>query len=225
MQIIVESTPEDAAAAAASFLAQCIHGTDRNCTLGLAGGSTPVLSYRLLRGHDLGWERVTCWLPDERFVPPGHEDSNAAMARRELIDHVPATLVAPDTSLDDPHRAAAVYERVLGSVLEGGRPDVVVLGMGDDGHTASLFPDSDALGVDRPGYVANWVEPLDCWRLTATMPLLRSSRRIIFIVTGERKAEMVRRVVGEGEPFPARLVAEGSDEVRWILDEAAAAFL
>lgn len=225
MDVIVESTPDEAAAAAAAFLAHCIHETEGKCTFGLAGGSTPLLAYRILRDLDVEWEKVTCWLPDERFVPPGHEDSNALLVSRELTDQVATTLLAPDTALGEPEVAAAAYERALGGVLNDGRPDVVLLGMGNDGHTASLFPGTAALEFDRPGYVANWVDRLDCWRLTATLPLLRSSRRIVFLVTGDAKAEMIRRVVADAERFPARLVAEGGDEVRWVLDDSAAALL
>jgi 6-phosphogluconolactonase len=225
VEVIVESTHEEAAAAAAAILAEGIRGTDRRYTFGLGGGSTPVATYRALLGHDLDWEKVICWLPDERYVPPHHQDSNTLQARLELIDHVPATLLAPDTTIADPHHSAAAYEVALFDVLADRRPDVVLLGMGTDGHTASLFPDTAALEVDRSGYVANWVERLDCWRLTATTPMLRASRRILFLVTGDAKAAMIRRVVTDAEPLPARIVAEGGDEVRWVLDEAAASLL
>jgi 6-phosphogluconolactonase len=150
------------------------------------------------------------------------------MARRELTDHVAATFLAPDTSLPDAEAAAAAYDRVLVPVLERGgepTPDVVLLGMGPDGHTASLFPGTSALEVDEAGYVATWVQAQDTWRLTATAPLLRAARHLIFMVTGESKADMLRRILVDGEQLPAGLVAAGAADVTWLLDAAAAADL
>ena len=96
-------------------------------------------------------------------------------------------MLTPDTTLGDPNIAADAYELLLASELDPA-PDVVLLGMGDDGHTASLFPGTSALEADRPGYVANWVPAMDTWRLTATVPLLTSAQNVIFLVAGESKA-------------------------------------
>jgi 6-phosphogluconolactonase len=106
-----------------------------------------------------------------------------------------------------------------------GRPGLVLLGMGDDGHTASLFPGTTALEERERTYVANWVESKEAWRLTATFPLLWSARRIFFVVTGETKGDMLRRILEGGEPFPAQRVAAGAEDATWFLDAAAASRL
>jgi 6-phosphogluconolactonase len=146
------------------------------------------------------------------------------MARRELVDHVPVRFIAPDTTLEDPAIAAGIYETILSDELVNG-PDVVLLGIGDDGHTASLFPGTDAVAVDRPGYVANWVPRLDTWRLTATIPLLQQAANIVFLVSGAAKAGVLRRILVDDEPFPAGLVSSGAADGTWLLDAAAASKL
>jgi 6-phosphogluconolactonase len=146
------------------------------------------------------------------------------MARHQLTDHVPAKLIAPDTALADPAEAAAAYQRLLETEYDGG-PDVVLLGVGDDGHTASLFPETAALEVDEPGYVANWVDRFGTWRLTATTPLLQASDHLIFLVSGTGKAEVMRRILIDEEPLPARTVAAGAADVTWMLDTEAAGLL
>lgn len=222
MQIDVYDTADDLAEAAAARIAALLEATP--VTLGLAGGSTPTATYRILRDRALPWEEVVCWLPDERWVPPEDPASNALMARRELTDHVPAQLIAPDTTLADPGEAAAAYERLLEAEFDDG-PDVVLLGVGDDGHTASLFPGTEALDVAEPGYVANWVDGFGTWRLTATAPLLQAAEHLLYLVSGAAKAPVMRSILVDEEPFPARLVAEDSDDVSWLLDAEAAAEL
>ena len=222
MNIEVHDSTEALAEAAAGRLAELLAFAP--VTFGLAGGSTPAATYQLLREHKLPWDVVTCWLPDERWVPPQDPDSNALMARRELTDHVPAHLIAPDTTLADPIEAAAAYQRLLESEFDDG-PDVVLLGVGEDGHTASSFPGTDALEATAPGYMANWVEDKGAWRLTATAPLLHRSSQIIFLVSGAAKASMMRRILIDEEPFPARLVADGAEDVTWLLDAEAASEL
>jgi 6-phosphogluconolactonase len=222
MNIDVYDTADDLAEAAAGRLAALL--AESPVTFGLAGGSTPVATYRILREQSLPWQRVTCWLPDERWVPPDDPASNALMARHQLTDHVPAKLIAPDTALADPAEAAAAYQRLLETEYDGG-PDVVLLGVGDDGHTASLFPETAALEVDEPGYVANWVDRFGTWRLTATTPLLQASDHLIFLVSGTGKAEVMRRILIDEEPLPARTVAAGAADVTWMLDTEAAGLL
>ncbi|MEA2024545.1 MAG: 6-phosphogluconolactonase [Actinomycetota bacterium] len=219
MRIEIADSAEELAATAADVLAGLLSGGQK--TFGLAGGSTPRAAYRELQTRDVSWDQVTCWLPDERWVPPADPDANALMARRELLDHVPAQFLAPDTTLEDPRIAASAYELLLAAELDP-IPDVVLLGMGGDGHTASLFPGTGALDIDRSGYVANWVPALDTWRLTATVPLLRSARHIVFLVAGASKSPVLRKILVDGEPFPAALVAEGATDVTWLLDGEAA---
>ena len=228
MHIVVEPDPAAAAGAAADIVAAHLEAATEPIDLGLAGGSTPVPVYRALRGRDLPWERVWCWLPDERHVPPDHPDANARMVRTELLDHVPAGFEAPDTTNPDPHRAAADYEnRIVPHFVRGGAiaPDLVLLGVGSDGHTASLFPGTTALEIGRIGYVANWVPAFEAWRLTATPALLRAARKVVFLATGERKAPVLSQIIDYAIPHPARLVAEGAAETIWVLDEAASSML
>jgi 6-phosphogluconolactonase len=222
MRFDVYDTDEELAAAAADELVELLG--DVPVTFGLAGGSTPTATYRRLRDRSLPWQEVTCWLPDERWVPPEDPASNARTARRQLTDHVPAQLITPDTTLADPAEAAAAYQKLLEPELGGG-PDVVLLGVGVDGHTASLFPGSAALDIRDPAYVANWVDELGTWRLTATAPLLERSKHVLFLVSGATKAPVMRRLLVEGKPLPAGLVAAGGKDVHWMLDAEAASEL
>ncbi len=197
-------------------------------TLGLAGGSTPRATYTRLRDEEVPWERTDAWLSDERWVPPDHADNNGRMAREALLDHVPARFhPVPWNEHGAPEEAAGAYAATVASLTSraggGPRPDVILLGMGEDGHTASLFPGTAALDETERLYVANWVETLHTWRLTATYPLLHAARHVLFLVAGEGKAAPLARVLeGEGEPLPARRVMEGEGEVTWLVDRAAA---
>jgi 6-phosphogluconolactonase len=223
--IAIYPSPADVADAVAATIGEEI-ATRSSMTLGLAGGSTPAATYERLAAGDHEWDKVTLWLSDERWVPGDHPDANARMVRRTLGAGA-RRLVAPRYGLGDPDRAAVAYATELEKAFAGnaGDPDLVLLGMGDDGHTASLFPGTDALDAIGRDYVANWVPAKNVWRLTATLPLLWSAERIIFVVTGEAKAGMLSRILDDGEPFPARRVAAGADDVRWMLDEAAASQL
>lgn len=222
MDIRVFDSSDDLAAGAAGFLAGLL--SEQPTGFGLAGGSTPQATFRRLVDRDVPWTDVTCWLPDERWVPPEDPEANALMARQELVDRVPVRFLAPDTSLEDPRVAAAAYQADLLDEI-GDDPGVVMLGVGTDGHTASLFPGTDALRDEHAGYVANWVPQLDVWRLTATIPLLRRARHIVFVVSGEPKAAVLRRVIVDEEPFPAWLVAERANDVTWLIDREAASGL
>jgi 6-phosphogluconolactonase len=221
MDVIVHETPDAVAAAAADVIATEIRSGTRH--VGLAGGSTPRAAYELLPQQQLDWDGVMLWLGDERWVPPDHPDSNAAMARESFVDEVGATLIAPDYSLGDPHLAAAAYAEAVRPALV--RPGLVLLGMGADGHTASLFPGTDALDVVDRSYVANWVPAHDAWRLTATLPLLWSARRTVFLVTGEVKAQVVADVLSGRGDYPAGRVGRGGRNTTWLLDTDAASRL
>ena len=195
-------------------------------SLGLAGGTSPAATYRNLRGLRCRWDRVDAWLADERWVPINHEDSNGQMAAETLLDHVNATFHRPRWApWLQPDESAARYEAVLRSIHPVDHPpDLVLLGLGDDGHTASLFPDTLALSADRRWYVANYVDKLDTWRLTATFPLLNLAREIFFLVAGANKAERIAEIM-DGVAHPATVVAQGLSNVTWLLDEAAARLL
>lgn len=224
MSVHVFPTGADLALAAATYIAEAIAAADRKFSLGLAGGSTPAATYRQLAKADVPWDRVVMWLGDERWVPHDHEESNTRMARSTLVDRVLATFLAPDTAFGDPNDAAIHYSEILGGAFHEGRPDIVLLGMGDDGHTASLFPGTDALLAEGV-FLANWVEQKQTWRLTASLPLLWSAREIIFLVQGESKAGVLAEIIDEDRAYPAQQVAAGSDNVRWMVDAAAASRL
>jgi 6-phosphogluconolactonase len=169
------------------------------------------------------------WLGDERWVAHHHPESNVGMVRGELVDAVNGRMLAPNHGIGDPAAAAAAYEVLLRSAFIdrgfGPAPDVVLLGLGEDGHTASLFPGTAALDDFTNRYVANWIEAGAAWRLTATLPLLWSASELVFIVTGEAKADVVREIIVDGVPYPARQVVASARKVTWFLDAAAGAHL
>jgi 6-phosphogluconolactonase len=195
-------------------------------SLGLAGGSSPAPTYRSMRGLQCQWDRVDVWLADERWVPQNHEDSNGRMAAEALFDHVNATFHRPRWApWLEPEESAAHYEAILRSIHPADHPpDLVLLGIGDDAHTASLFPDTAALKAERRWFVANFVDKLDTWRLTSTYPFLHAAREIFFMVEGDHKAELVAEVLA-GVDYPATVVTQGPSAVTWLLDEAAARLL
>jgi 6-phosphogluconolactonase len=226
--LAIYSTPDDVAAAVAMAVENEIAASGR-LTIGLAGGSTPAAAYERLAERAIDWTSTTLWLGDERWVPANHPDANSGMVRRTLGSAAAQRMIAPDQTIGDPKAAAMAYETLLRSAFadadDAGQPGLVLLGMGDDGHTASLFPGTAALDAVDRWYVANRVEAKDTWRLTATLPLLRSATRLIFIVTGATKAGMVARIVEGDEPFPAQRVAADHANVTWFLDAAAASQL
>jgi 6-phosphogluconolactonase len=198
-------------------------------TVGLAGGETPRATYEQLRRIRLPWDQIHVWMTDERFLPPDHTDNNGRMAREALLDHIPANFYEVPYLSDDPAGSAAAYEEMLAGFLPVGsggiQPGLVLLGIGEDGHTASLFPGSDALGVERRGFVANWAGDLG-WRLTSTVPLLSAARRTMFIVSGSRKASIVAEILADGsDDHPAALVTRQARDPVWLLDRSAAAKL
>jgi len=223
---------------ATHFVAACQDaiGKRQRFTVALAGGQTPRALYRRLSAaptrDQVQWSRVEVFLGDERAVPPDHPDSNWRMIREELLDRVPIELEhrhRPAAEKEDTESAAYDYARVLSQRLPhtpDGAPilDLVLLGMGEDGHTASLFPGTQALETDDRWYVANWVAPLGVWRLTVTLPVLRAARQVWVMVTGERKAERLAQVLSrDGGSLPAGRLAAW-DHVTWYADPAAARY-
>lgn len=222
MRIVIAADAGDLAGRASDLITRLLNeAPGRRATLGLAGGSTPRAAYERLCTAPVDWSRVDLWLSDERWVPPDHPDSNGRMARETLADHIPATFHPVPWFADRPaEEAAAEYAATIDRIC-GDRPDVVLLGMGDDGHTASLFPGRPTLTAGGTSYVADLV-PGKGTRLTATVGLLHSARHIVFLVAGATKAPVLAGAL-DGEPYPATLVAQGADDVTWIVDEAAAA--
>ncbi len=224
MEAMVHETPEEVAEAAAKRVADLLATSTARFSFGLAGGSTPEATYKELRGRASGWDRVDAWLSDERWVPPDHERSNGRMAAGALFDHVDAVFHRPKwNELIEPEDSAAHYEARIRSIHGDGRPDVVLLGVGEDGHTASLFPDTAALSERGRWYVANHVPSLDEDRLTATFNLLWRARLLMVLAVGVSKASAVRASFEETNP--AGRLGDGEAEVEWYLDREAASLL
>jgi len=228
--------------AAADELATLVRAAvvDRGtCSIALSGGSTPKRLFELFAqaGRDaLPWEHIDLWWGDERTVPPDHADSNYRMTRETLID--PLGLAASHVhriagELADHDAAARSYSRELVTAL-GSPPtfDLVLLGMGPDGHTASLFPGSPALDETSRWVVANPVtSPLvhgTATRITLTAPAINAARHIRFLVAGADKAAALAQVLeGEHDPgrYPSQLIAPQDGDLVWFVDAAAAASL
>ena len=189
--------------------------------LGLAGGSTPAATHAELVNRELDWSAVTAWIGDERWVPADDEASNQRMARETLTDRVGAKFLAPDTSMSNPYSSAESYgDELVPRMVDPAVRTVTMLGMGADGHTASLFPNTQALTVDTIAYVANLVPQLDTWRLTATVSMLNASDIVLFVVAGASKAPALA-AIANGEPLPAARV-NARERTLWYVDEAAA---
>ena len=210
-EFTVLDTPEDVAAAAAAEIAEAIRGGAR--TLVLAGGTTPRRCYELLAGLEVEWGRVTVLFGDERCVPASHPDSNYRMAREALLDQVaPATVHRIPGELG-PDEGAAAYARVVAGLAP---LDVVVLGVGEDGHTASLFPGDAALNAKGWAVgVRNSPKPPP-ERVTLTLQALRGAHRVIILATGAGKAQAV--AMAKRQEVPSGMIAGA----RWLLDRAAA---
>ena len=235
MSVRLYESPEGLAEAGArAFVQEAARAVDERgrFAVALAGGSTPEATYEVLaRDHagEVDWPNVHVFFGDERTVPPDHEDSNYRMARESLLDLVPVGSVHRMRGELPPDEAAASYEGELEEFF-GGRPpalDLVMLGIGPDGHTASLFPETPALEVTDRLVVANPVPKLDTTRLTLTAPVLSAARAVNFLVAGEGKAEALREILeGEADPraYPAKLVRPRGGPT-WLVDRAAARYL
>lgn len=224
MDLVVHETPGEVAKAASSRVAGLIESATDRFSLGLAGGSTPRATYELLRSVQPGWAKVDAWLSDERWVPHDHERSNGRMASDALFDRVDAVLHRPRWSeLIRPEDSAAHYEAELRSIHAGAGPDLVLLGIGEDGHTASLFPGTAALEEEGRWFVANHVPQLDEDRLTATYPLIWGAKLVMVLGVGSGKARAVEQSFAG--LTPAGRLGEGEAVIEWHLDREAAALV
>ena len=200
-------------------------------TLCLAGGSTPKAAYELLAGERyreaVEWDKVHVFFGDERTVGPEHADSNYRMAREALLSHVPVPegQVHRMKGEGDPHQAAAEYDRLLGEVVPDGF-DLLMVGMGDDGHTLSLFPHTDALDAAAGvRCVANEVPKLETWRITITAEFANRSREGLAVVTGANKAEPLAAVLegrADEREHPIAMLRPSPGSLTFVLDAAAA---
>jgi 6-phosphogluconolactonase len=199
----------------------------------LAGGSTPKAMYEVLALEYAGridWSRIHVFFGDERTVPPDHDDSNYRMATETLLDQVPVGSVHRMRGELPPDEAAEAYEEELRTFFrtqETPRFDLILLGVGGDGHTASLFPETSALEVHDRLVVANPVLKLDTTRITLTVPIINAARAVVFLVAGDDKAEAIEKILeddADARAYPARLI-QPAGELEWMLDQSAATLL
>ncbi len=214
----------DLAEAAADHIEARLREQEGPFRIALAGGRTPRRLYAILAGRDLPWERLRVFLGDERVVPEDHPDSNYRMVRETLLEGSP---LQPDhvfrwETERGPEEAARAYAQALDREFAGAPPcfDLVLLGLGEDGHTASLFPGTPALQVFDQPTAANPLGEGKGWRLTLTMPVLNLARRAVFLVGGRAKSAILRRVLAR-EPFPASRV-RGREGTLFLADREAA---
>lgn len=234
-QVRIYETPEELSREAArDFVerAEAAVAERGRFAVALAGGSTPEATYRELArdysGRDF-WRYTHAFFGDERTVPPEDEDSNYRMAREALLDRVRAGGVYRMKGELTPEMAAAEYEREMQGFF-GAAPvfDLILLGIGSDGHTASLFPGTPALEVADRWTVANPVKKLSTERITLTAPVINAARAVQFLVAGESKAEAVSKILdGEAAPneYPSKMIRLENGDLTWLLDTAAASAL
>ncbi len=202
----------------------------------LAGGSTPRQLYRLLASPEFAervrWQSVHIYFGDERFVSPEHAESNFRMAKEALLDHVPIppeNVHPVETEKGDPQAVASRYEALLVANLpksQEGIPrfDLILLGIGPDGHTASLFPDTDILHQRERHVAAVYVEEKSAWRISLTFPVIEAARHLLFLVAGEDKRQVIGQIFSpspQGTLLPVQML-DPKGEVEFYLDAEAA---
>ncbi|RMD99607.1 MAG: 6-phosphogluconolactonase [Calditrichaeota bacterium] len=214
-----------------------IQSQDR-ATIALAGGNTPRPVYELLATppycDQIQWQKIHLFWGDERAVPPDHPDSNFRMANEALLGNIPI----PDENVHrirgelEPSAAAAEYADLLRKIPGGIPPQftLVLLGLGADGHTASLFPQTTAVEERSRNVVEVYVSKLKAWRVTLTLPVLNAASHIIFLVSGRQKAETVQKILARDpnnpDPLlPASLIQPTHGQLTWMLDREAASLL
>jgi 6-phosphogluconolactonase len=203
--------------------------------IALSGGGTPKPIYARLASPDyrdrMAWEKVHIFFGDERCVPPDDARSNYRMVREAWLDHspIPAANIHRIRAEDDPSLEAQRYEQDIAGRFRSARLpafDLVLLGMGENGHTASLFPGTAVLRETVRWVVAQYVEVMTAWRVTFTAPLINAARHVAFLAEGAGKAQMLRNVLeGPYQPdvWPSQLIQPVSGELHWLVDAAAAA--
>jgi 6-phosphogluconolactonase len=242
MQIRKLTTPQELFEAAAEEVVQATKNAVAargRFTIALSGGSTPKSLYNLLATNAksmLPWDRMFFFWGDERHVPPTDAESNYRMVEEIMLSKIPVAAgnvfrVAAENP--DAAAAAEAYEQTIKKFfgLESGqfpRFDLILLGMGPDGHTASLFPGTAALQEKSRLVVANWVEKFKASRITFTLPVLNAARSVAFLVSGTDKAEALKNVLegdAPGEQYPSKLVRPDDGKLLWLVDRAAASGL
>ena len=236
------ATPQELFEAAAEEVVrvarQSVAGRGR-FTFALAGGSTPRSLFTLLATNarsSFPWDRTFFFWSDERHVPPTDADSNYRMAQETMLSKIPVpagNVLRVPAEMPDAGAAAEAYEQTIRKFFalepdQFPRFDLILLGMGPDGHTASLFPETAGLREKSRLVVANWVEKLKTSRISFTLPVLNSGREVVFLVSGTDKAPALKAVLeseSPGEQYPARLVRPTDAKLIWFVDSAAASEL
>lgn len=224
---IYSNANELATAAAEYFVAQYPE------TVALSGGSTPKLMFQILAEqfrNEVAWPNIHFFWSDERHVPPGDAESNYRMANEALLSHVPvleSNVHRIRSENPDAAAAAGDYEQTLIDVTRQTLPrlDLIFLGLGTDGHTASIFPSSDVLHETERLVAAPYVEKFNSYRITMTLPLLNNGASVVFLVSGAEKAEIVKAVLQGEHKYPAQAVSPTQGELIWMLDQDAASKL
>lgn len=236
------TTPQELFAAAAEEVIRAANAAvarSGRFTIALSGGSTPKNLFNLLATNartTFPWDRTFFFWGDERHVPPTDAESNYRMADETMLSKIPVpagnvfriAAENPDAAV-----AADAYEKTLQTffaLAPGAFPqfDLILLGMGPDGHTASLFPGTDGLQEKTRLVIANWVEKMKTHRITLTLPVLNAAREVAFLVSGTDKAPVLKAVLesdAPGEQYPSKLVRPTDGRLLWILDRAAASQL
>ena len=239
MNLEILETPQDLARAAAElFVAKSNEAVAKRgiFTIALSGGSTPKLLYQLLADpnepfrEQVPWSSIHFFWADERHVPPDHSKSNYRMANEAMLSHVPV-------SRDNVHRvmsenpsaveAAEDYEQTVLRIVPGKPPrfDLILLGIGTDGHTASIFPESEVMDETKRLVAAPRVEKLKRYRITMTLPLINNAASVMFLVSGAEKAEIVKEMARGPKRYPAQEIRPAEGELRLMLDREAASKL
>jgi 6-phosphogluconolactonase len=242
VEIRTFTTPQEISAAAAEEVVRAANeavNRDGRFTLALSGGSTPKNLYNLLATNArtaLPWDRMFFFWGDERHVPPTDPESNYRMADETMLAKIPvaaSNVFRIKTENPDAAAVAEAYEQTLRKFFQvqpGQVPnfDLILLGMGPDGHTASLFPGTAALKEKSHLVVANWVEKMQTHRITLTLPVLNAARCVTFLVSGTDKASALHAVLEENVPaeqYPSKLIKPSDGKLIWMIDRAAASQL
>ncbi|HEY0050483.1 MAG TPA: 6-phosphogluconolactonase [Pyrinomonadaceae bacterium] len=228
----VAALNQAAARSIVEIAAKALQANDK-FSIALAGGSTPEALYKMLASGEfknrIDWTKTLVFFGDERCVSPENAESNYRMANAALLARVP---LPPENVFrlrgeTEPEKAAFEYEETIKKTLgENARFDLILLGMGDDGHTASLFPRTEALSAAGKLVAANYVEKLKANRLTLTFRAINSARNVLFLVAGAGKAGMMKKVLSvETIDLPSSLIKPENGSCRWFLDPEAAALI
>ena len=204
-------------------------------TIALSGGSTPKTLFELLAAQysqHIDWNHTFVFWGDERCVPPDNADSNYKMAQDTLLDHVPLLSLNIYRIKGElpPQDMASQYEQTLRDFFHNQLPnlDLILLGMGDDGHTASLFPGTSAVNERTRWVVPNYVAAKQTWRITLTLPVINNAANVMFLVSGNSKAQRLKQVLQgsyEKDQLPSQLIKPTNGNLIWGIDQAASSLL